>query len=241
MLERYLIPRLKYAYTVSEPIAQEYSGMYNIKFDVVRNLPLKKNAEGNYPLPDSFSSKKKIIYQGAVNIGRGLEEMMETVKLMDGVVFIIAGDGDIFDSLKKKTEAENLRDRVFFTGRLPFDKLHELTVQGDIGISLERDMGKNYRYALPNKLFDYFHAGIPVLVSPLPVMRKIVEKYGTGLVTESSDPEYLKEKLEYMLFNEDARKIWKINLALAAKELCWEREEVKLMDIFTNVGLTFAQ
>ncbi len=239
LIEAFIIPHLKYAYTVSEAIAGEYSNKYGVKFDIIRNLPMIKKAGNIYPLPESIKTRKKILYQGALNMGRGIEEIMDAIKLMDEVVLLIAGDGYLLKALKRKTIEEGLNEKVIFTGRLPHEKLHELTIQGDIGISLEQNLGKNYFYALPNKIFDYFHAGIPVLVSNMPGMKAIVEKYETGMVADSMNPENLKEKLEFMLYNEEARRKWKINLALAAEELSWEKEEIKLKGIFEKTGLTF--
>ena len=238
-VEKFILPRLGHAYTVSHSIANEYEAKYGLKFNVIRNLPLKKASTGIFPLPENINKKKKIIYQGAVNIGRGIEAMMETVILMENVVFIIAGEGDLYNSLRKISEEEKFRDKVYFSGRIPIEKLHDLTIQADMGISLEKDLGKNYRYALPNKLFDYFHAGIPVLVSDLPEMRAVIEKYKTGIVAENTTPDYLKEKVEFMLYNQEARMKWEKNLSKAAEELCWEKEELKLMEIYTKVGLVF--
>ena len=241
MIEGFILPRLTYAYTVSEDIAREYSDKYGVKFDVIRNLPMNKETINIYPLPEAIKKQKKIIYQGALNMGRGIEEVMEAVKLMNDVVFIIAGDGYLYRSLKRKTYDENLNEKVFFTGRLPHEKLHELTIQADIGISLEQNIGKNYLFALPNKIFDYFNAGIPVLVSNLPGIRTVVEKYGTGMVADSMNPENLKEKLEYMLYNTEARKKWEKNIAIAADELSWYNEEVKLKKLFEKTGLSFIE
>jgi len=239
-IEKFILPRLTYTYTVSNAIADEYTEKYGMKFEVIRNLPLRKQSPEIYPLPGELQKKKKIIYQGAVNLARGIELMAEAVKLMDNVVFIIAGEGDLYEELKCKYEKEIAADQLFFTGRIPLDILAGLTKQADLGISLEEDLGKNYRYALPNKLFDYIQAEIPVLVSDLPEMKKIVENYKIGLIVEVRDPYKIREQLEFMLFDENARIKWKKQLEKAAAELCWENEEHKLQKIFTDAGLTFS-
>jgi glycosyltransferase involved in cell wall biosynthesis len=239
MIERFILPRLKYAYTVSEAIAAEYSKLYGVNFEVIRNLPLTRNKIENYPLPDWIQMKKKIIYQGAVNIGRGIEEVIEALKKMENVVFIIAGEGDIYQSLKDFVNREKLNNKVYFTGRIALNQLPGLTIQGDIGISLEHDLGKSYRYALPNKVFDYIQAGVPALVADLPVMRKVVDEFNIGMIAESHEADYLKEKLEFMLNNAESRKLWIKNCREAAEELCWEKEESKMISFFKKTGLTF--
>lgn len=238
-LEKFLFPRLKIAYTVSNTIAEEYAEKYGLKFDVVRNLPLTYVETELYPLPQHLREMKKIIYQGAVNIARGIELMKEVVMLMDNVVLIIAGDGDIFHKLREDWSGEIMTGKVYFTGRIHREKLAGLTIQADMGFSMEEDLGKNYRYALPNKLFDYIQARIPVLVSDLPEMRKVVEKYEAGLVAVSGDPLRIKEQVEYILYNTEARKKWQEKLEKAAVELNWENEEKKIIHIFTEAGLTF--
>ena len=239
-IEKLIFPRLKYSYTVSNLIADEYLEKYKLKFNVIRNLPVQKRSSADYALPPVLMNKKKILYQGAVNLGRGIEMMMEVIKRMsDNVVFIIAGEGDLFEKLKRQSEDEALEDKVFFTGRIAHENLAGLTRQADVGISVEEDMGKNYRYALPNKLFDYIQAGIPVLVSNFPEMSEVVKKYDVGLIVESYDPVKIKEQLEFIIFNEEARRKWKINLEKAASELNWEKEEYKLKELFCRAGLTF--
>lgn len=241
-IEKFILPKLKFAYTVSESIAKEYSEKYNVKFSVIRNLPLKMKKTTIYPLPAYILPKKKILYQGAVNIGRGVEVMMDVIKeISRDVVFIIAGEGDLYDQLRKKAEREDITNKVFFTGRIPNEELAGLTIQADMGISLEEDMGKNYRYALPNKLFDYIQAEIPVMVSDLPEMKQIVEKYDIGIVNNSLEISKIKTIVENILFDNEARKKWKENLSQASSELIWEKEELKLKEIFIKAGLTFSQ
>ena len=240
-IEKFILPKLKYAYTVSESIAKEYTEKYKVEFKVIRNLPLKIKNTDVYPLPEDILSKKKILYQGAVNMGRGLELMIEVVKELDrDVIFIIAGDGDLYNMLLKKVQKEELTQKVFFTGRIPHEKLADLTCQADMGISLEENTGKSYRYALPNKLFDYIQAEIPVMVSDLPEMRKIVEEYNIGVVNKINDKKAVKETIEYILYNDEAKRLWKKNLAKASTELIWEKEKIRLIEIFEKAGLTFS-
>ena len=145
---------------------------------------------------------------------------------------IIAGDGDIKTYLEKLVDKENIQNKIEFTGRLPFAELTKLTPNADLGLSIEEDLGLNYRFALPNKLFDYIHAQVPVLVTNLPEMVAIVNEYQIGEITESLKPRHLAGKITDALQNLHKRKVWKINLLLAAKELTWENEEKVIQEIF---------
>jgi glycosyltransferase involved in cell wall biosynthesis len=144
----------------------------------------------------------------------------------------LVGDGDLTAQLKELVVEMKLESKVKFLGRLPLHQLHEVTRQADLGISLEEDLGLNYRFALPNKLFDYIQARVPVLVSNLPEMRHIVEHYQIGAIAETHQRKELAGLMKVALFDQEKRQTWKLNLPLAAAELCWQNEEKILRDIY---------
>ncbi len=228
-LEQQMLPKIKYAYTVCDSIAEIYFEKYRTPFKVVRNVPLS----GSFLPQEKKKEKEKIIlYQGAVNIGRGLKQAISAMQYVEGAKLVIAGNGDIKSELENLVKKENLENKVEFTGRLSIEELAKLTPQANLGLSIEEDMGLNYRFTLPNKLFDYIQAEVPVLVTDLPEMAAIVKKYKIGKITTSLEPDVLAKKMEKALFDEDERKVWKRNLKTAAKELVWENEEQILSEIF---------
>lgn len=230
-LERKMVPKLKHAYTVCDSIAKIYSVKYNVPFKVVRNVPVAADLVLNEE-KHSNNAEKVILYQGAVNVGRGLEQAIQAMKYMQNARLVIAGDGDIRKQLQQFAENEGLRDKVQFLGRLSIEDLLKLTPQADLGLSIEEDLGLNYRYALPNKLFDYIQAHVPVLVTNLPEMAAIVKKYGIGEVTDSLDPVSLAGIFSEMLNDEIRRQTWSRNLNRVAGELTWENEKKVLQEIF---------
>jgi glycosyltransferase involved in cell wall biosynthesis len=236
-LEKLLVPRVDAAYTVCDSIAEVYHDLYKVDFKVVRNLPVCLATENiTHPMTSShrMSNRSKVIlYQGALNLGRGVEAAIRAMQFLDGAELWLAGDGDITNQLKELVAELQLESKVKFLGRLPLHQLHEVTCQADLGISLEEDLGLNYRFALPNKLFDYIQAGVPVLVSNLPEMRHIVEHYQIGAIAETHQRKDLAELMKIALFDQEKRRIWKQNLPVAASELCWENEEKILQDIYS--------
>ncbi len=176
---------------------------------------------------------KTILYQGAVNKGRGLEQAIRAMQFVADARLMIAGDGDIRPELERLVKMLNLQEKVCFLGRLPIEQLTQLTPQADLGLSIEEALGLNYLYALPNKLFDYIQARVPVLVSALPEMAAIVRTYGVGEVTTSLNPENLAMIIKEMLGNQDLRSAWKQNLEKAAAVLTWENEQQRLIEIFS--------
>ncbi len=230
-LEQNMVPHLKYAYTVCTSIAEVYSKRYGVNFKVVRNLPFSKKITESIKI-EKNNAEKIILYQGAVNMGRGLKEAILAMQYINNARLIIAGDGDIKRELEQLVHTKQLQKKVEFTGQLSIQELNKLTPQANLGLSIEEDLGLNYRFALPNKLFDYIQSQVPVLVSNLPEMRAIVKQYNVGEITDSHEPESLAEKIEAALCNEELRKIWKKNLKIAARELTWESEEKVLSEIF---------
>jgi glycosyltransferase involved in cell wall biosynthesis len=99
----------------------------------------------------------------------------------------------------------------------------------DLGISLEEDLGLNYRFALPNKIFDYIQAEIPVLVSDLPEMKKIVSDYKVGEIVSNRTPKILAKQIEQIL-----EKNFAVALKEAKKDLIWEHQAQELRAIFEN-------
>jgi glycosyltransferase involved in cell wall biosynthesis len=231
ILEKFLLPKLTRAYTVCDSIANEYKKEYNIDFKVIRNLPNKTNydIENINPFPND---KQIIIYQGALNVGRGLELMIEAMQFIKNAVFVIIGKGDIDEKLKSIAFKFNVTEKVLFVGKIPFYELPKYTNNAHLGISIEENLGLNYYYALPNKLFDYIQAKVPVLVSDFPEMKNIVETYKIGDILVERTPQKLAEKINNILISNNQNSELKQNLETAANELVWENENEILLSLF---------
>lgn len=229
-MEKQMVPNIKYAITVCNSIADIYSAKYGTPFKVVRNIPVSTN---KISIQNKIAKREKIVlYQGAVNLGRGLEQAILAMKFIENAKLVIVGDGDIKNDLELLVEIENLQKKVEFVDRLPLEELSKLTPKADLGLSIEEDLGLNYRFALPNKLFDYIQAQVPVLITNLPEMSAIVKQYQIGEITDSLDPQHLADKISGALNNTEKRKVWIKNLTHAAKELTWENEEKVIHEIF---------
>ncbi len=177
-------------------------------------------------------SRKIIIYQGALNLGRGLEYAVSAMQYLDNHLLLIVGGGDIEQQLKQQSIALQLSKKVIFTGRLPFNELAKYTKFADLGISIEENYSLNYYYALPNKLFDYIRAEIPILASELPEIKKIVAEYKIGDFIENHDPKHIAKKIEQIFAKKEQYQTWKSNLKIASAALSWENEEKALFSFF---------
>ena len=239
-IERICLPKAKKMYTVNESIANLYREKYNKKVDVVRNVPpvfiseikdINKEKERlGLPL-----EKKLLIIQGTgINVDRGVEEAVQAMQFVSDALLLIIGSGDVIPMLKKMVMDLRLNEKVKFIAKVPFEELANYTAVCDVGLSLDKDTNMNYRYSLPNKLFNYIQAGVAVLASDLVEVAKIVKDYKVGVIVINHNPLHIAEKLKYLIENDDILRQHKQNSLQAAKELTWEKEEQTLNKIFNE-------
>lgn len=225
-LEDRIFPHLQYSLTVCESIANYYRDRYGIDMKVVRNVPYRRtNVE---PLSLTVPEGKKIIiYQGALNTGRGIEWVIEAMPFIENAVLYIIGDGDIRAMLQQRVRELKIADKVFFHGKVEAGELHRYTHSANLGLCLLENRGLSYYYSLPNRIFDYLHAGIPVLASPFPEIRKIVETYHTGVLTDDYSSKGLARTITDILKNTYPTG----HFQTIADEFCWEKEEAILLQL----------
>jgi len=238
-IEKKMLPNIKYSYTVCDSISDIYNKKYGVEMQVVRNMPIcNKNKEvTNKQLInfDFINNRKVILYQGAVNVGRGIEYVIKAMQFIENAVFIIVGDGDIKYDLEKLVNDRKLNTKVIFTGKIPFKNLIYYTQIANIGIVLCENISKSYEFSLPNRIFDFIQSGIPILSSDLPEKRNIFEEAEIGILTNNYDAYSLAKNINNLLFDKDLILRIKENMKILSKKYCWEIEEKKLIEIFNSI------
>lgn len=229
-IEEFTLPKIKNCITVSDSIATYYDNKYSHKFKVIRNVPVYKNISSS---KKTTLNTKIIIYQGALNVGRGIELLINSMAYLENVQLQIIGSGDIENELKTLTKQLNLSNKVVFLGKIIPEELQYITPNADLGVSLEEDLGLSYRYCLPNKIFDYIQAEIPILIADLPEMNAIVKNYQVGEILVERNPKSLALQIKTLLKKDENH--FRKNLEIAKKELIWEKESEKLIEIFKNL------
>lgn len=236
-IERYLVPRLKVMITVNESIATLFRNEYNIPVRVVRNIPSVNNFEGQ----DIYVSKTRADYglpadrvifllQGAgINMHRGAEEAVEAMQYVNGGLLLFVGSGDVIDHLQQRVADLGLTEKVKFIPKVQPTELRRITKLADFGLTLDKDTNLNYRFSLPNKLFDYIHAGLPVLASDLPEVRRIIDRYDIGILLPAIDPSSIASAMNQLAADDARISKWKENLIFASGELTWDREQSELL------------
>jgi len=232
--ERTFVPKVDYAFTVNKSIADVYTKLYGIPFHVLRNMPFKREesplkSRSELGLPEN---KFLVILQGSgINMHRGAEEAVDAfIQLPNDFALIIAGAGDVIPQLKEAVANANASEKVLFFNRMPFQELMQYTRACDLGLSLDKDTNLNYRYSLPNKIFDYIQANIPVLVSDLPELRRVVYENQVGIVLAEHSPKAIADAILSLKENVKLYTELKKNTFEAAKLLCREKEE-NVLDI----------
>jgi glycosyltransferase involved in cell wall biosynthesis len=226
-IERFIVPKINYAITVSESIAQAYNKLYGVEFKVVRNCPELEDGSENTHVGTY------ILYQGALNKGRGLEATIEAMQYVD-LPLKIAGKGDIEQELQELAKRLNLNDQIEFVGQFSKSDLRELTSKAFIGINVLENLGLSYYYSLSNKFFDYMHAGVPSLCSPFPEYEKIASEFACCAFANADAKEIADQII--LLQNDTAHYTsLRKNAFLASQQLNWLKEEIVLLNLYDEV------
>ena len=236
-IEGFVVPRLKEMITVCDSIADLFQGKYGVKCHVVRNIPPKaalppKGDKKALNLPED---KHLLVLQGSgINIQRGAEELVEAMQYLDDCFLMIIGGGDVLPTLKQMVMELHIEDRVRFLPRMSYAEMMGYTQRAELGFVLDKDTNLNYRFCLPNKLFDFIQAGVPIVASSLVEVGKIIRKYDIGLFIPDHDPKSIAATIRKGLDNVESRCRWQQGLAQAAEELCWENEQQSLIEIYKH-------
>lgn len=216
-------------YTVTNSVAVVLHKKYNKSFVVVRNLPFQVEVPLNSI--DNVSSRKVILYQGAVNVKRGISFLIDTAKVLSEYDYVIIGGGDLLEEMKMKVKEENISN-VSFLGQIPYFKLKEYTKKAFLGVSLEETDNVNYECSLPNKVVDYIQSNLPVIYSKgLIEVDSLNKKYNFGLSLNISTVSLFKQNVMKITANYNQ---YQLNIQVAKHELVWEKEIEKLKQIFVN-------
>lgn len=226
-IEKFIVTRTKYAYTVTQSIADIFYKKYNTRFEVIRNMPVLK------PTGPVAKEPATILYQGAVNAGRGLEPLLEAMVGLDARL-IICGAGDVLENLKVLAKQLNVEEQVEFRGQVLPENLLHITRKCKVGVMLLENKGLSYYYSLANKYFDYVHAGVPQLVIDFPEYAHLNKKYNVGLLTSLNVTE-IREKLRLLLTDEKLYNQLVANCEQAKHELNWQHEEQKLISFYEKL------
>ena len=230
-VESFLLKYVDGVITVSESIAEDYVKIYKIKKpSLVLNAPLyieivKKNIfRKKFNIPEDYLI---FLYQGGLSAGRGIIEFANLIKNKKNVAYIIMGYGSLENEIKKVCANS---DNVYFHEAVSPDILLNYTASADIGVCIEENLCKSWDFALPNKMFEYYMANLPIIVSGLYEMKKFVKENNTGYVIDN-----IFDQKEFDVIFEDVINTYKDklkNIKRVKGIYNWEEQEKVLLNVY---------
>ena len=238
-LEGFIFPKLESAVTVNNSIAEVYADKYRVKMNVVRNVPFRLTREA-YPSKTSLrkklglsQEKTILLMQGAgINIDRGAEEAIESMRYIENAELYIIGSGDVFPHLPSLVEKFELSGKVSIINRLPYNELLEYTMASDWGLTLDKPNNLNYQMSLPNKVFDYIQCHLPVISSGVKEIISLFHRYPVGICVKNVDPKSIAEAVNSFPVGSERYIAFEKCCAESSRDLCWERESEVLVSIY---------
>lgn len=230
-VERMILNKADLVITVSDSIANVFKKSAKSHVVVIRNVPFLRSRSVKH----MKKNLKKLIYQGALNEGRCVEAYIEALTELEDVELILAGEGDLSMALRALSQRLKVEDRVHFLGRLDPEQLWEHTCSAAIGLNVLEHKGQSYYYSLSNKCFDYMQAGIPQLCSDFPEYRVLNENWDC-MVFAAPEAHDIAEKIKWLLHDREAYHKMAQNAELAANQLNWEIEKLKLQSVYESIG-----
>ena len=228
-IANHAIPKIPNCYTVGPELANIFEKTYGPKFETIRNVPFSQKEEAKPSAPPV------ILYQGALNEGRGLEQAIQAMKHLEGVELWLAGEGDLSQPLRQLVQEEDLATKVRFLGFVPPNKLKDITLKASIGLNLLENKGLSYYYSLANKAFDYIQAGVPSITMDFPEYRSLNEEYATFILLDVLSAEKIAESILQLLEDKDLYHQLRLNCLEAKQVLTWEQESEKLLAFYANL------
>ncbi len=234
-LERTHIRRADQVFTVSDSIADALASDYGISRPVVvhnappRSTPTIDTASNAGSLASMIDGTGPIVlHLGQMKAHRGCEALVRAMRELPDARLVFLGYGEERARLEELSESLSLSSRVFFRDPVPPDHIRSTIKDAAIGVTMLEDTCLNHRFALPNKLFDYIHAGIPVLGAKLKEVKDIVEGHGIGMTAPPDDPSAIASAIREML-DPDRQAAWRSQLPSAAETFAWESASQRLI------------
>lgn len=229
---QWCIPKVDGAYTVGATLQQILSERYGLPFELIRNLPTAKD----WPMA-SKETPPVLLYQGVLNEGRGISELLEAMQFIDNAQLWLVGEGDLSETLRSQCDQLQLRDRVIFKGYIAPADLPRYTAAATLGLNLLENKSLNYYYSLANKAFDYIQSGVPALHMDFPEYQKLNQQYPTSFLIKDLQPHTIASAIQQLLNDPQKYQDMVNNCQLAAKEWIWEREGKVLLAFYEKIFL----
>lgn len=228
LIECYALPRFRKGYTVSDGLAEEFKKNYGVDYSVIRNLPVLKD------LPEVTMHEPFLLYQGVVNEGRGFEYLIPAMKQVS-CRLVICGDGNFMPQLKELIAEHKVQEKIELKGMLLPEELLPIAARATLGLALAEKEGINQYLALPNKFFDYVHAGLPQLTMNYPEYARINSQHKVAILIDKLSTDHIAIAITNALNNPPLLSELRSNCLAARMVFNWQKEEKKLIAFYRDV------
>ena len=240
--ERLLIRHVDAVISASPSYADELRRLYNIvRPTVIANCP-----EYVPPMESTILQKRfrippdhtVLVYQGGVMRNRGIEVAIKSLEYLEPEFhLVILGGGPALGEFQHLAAQLGLLDRVHFAGHIPLAELPSHTASAHLGLTLIQNSCSSYYHTLPNKIFEYIMAGIPVVASDFPAMAQVIREHQVGeVVQDPTSPGEVAEAIRRVMSDRDAHDQLRANAHRAARVLNWETEQEHLLDLYRSLA-----
>jgi glycosyltransferase involved in cell wall biosynthesis len=201
---------------------------------VIMNFPFRYENSKTEHLPEFAERHDKILYQGILKNHRGLPQVIEaSAELLSGTLEII-GYGDIENDLYQLVKKLKLEQKVIFRGKFEWSRLLDATKMAKAGLALFEPEGINYKFASPNKFFEYIMAGTPVIASNIPSFRDFISNYEVGILVSVNDETQIAQAMNKLIQDEEYWNKLHNNCLAAREKWNWEAQEGQFLSIYQN-------
>lgn len=239
-IEKFCIIRADHVLVCGDMDAGYFRDKYGIGMPcLLRNFPVSQTIGEPVDYRNLFGipeTRTVLLYQGVIVRGRGVEPVFQLLQSAAMFDFVLLGGGEDMRYYQNLAAEMGIADRVHFAGKIPQKDLMKYTAGADIGVCLIEDVSLNNQYALPNKLFEYIMAGIPVIASGLPQIKQVVERYHVGVVAADLSAAFLKRILDVWRRDPALLKRFSQHCLQAAEELNWEHDFAGIEWLFRPSG-----
>lgn len=238
-VEKKVTPNVDGMITTTDVRAKFFARAYGIdRPTVLQNRPNYHRLPTSNEIRDKLDLKNThpiVLYQGGLQQGRGLHLLVESANSIKNAYFVFIGGGRLEYQLKSQVERLGLSDRVFFIPTVSLADLPVYTASADIGVQAIENTCLNHFSTDSNKLFEYIMAGLPIVSTDFPEIKKVVKNFDLGFLTKSGDLAGLIVAIQKLVNDKALRKKYSNNALASAKDLCWERQEKLLVDMYKNI------
>lgn len=239
-VERYVVPRVHHVITVVEESSTRVAalGVPTERLTVVSNTPPADRAS-KVVSREARGDTLVLTYLGLMEAPRGILEVLDAVALLlkegRAVELRLVGDGRDLPLFKKHAASLGLREpAVTFLGRLPNREALAEVAKADVGL-VPHHADESWNTTIPNKLFDYMAAGLPVVTSSAIPAARVVRETGCGVVYRSQDATDLARQIEGLLDPGERRRMADAGSRAIRERYNWEEDTHALLDVLSRV------